>query len=72
MNLSPVDIGKGFLRLTIISANKRNKLIGLDGVEIYDDRVIFPSDMFKKIIETLFPPKKHRKKRGQKEKGSIR
>lgn len=64
VNLSPVDIGKGFLRLTIISTKKRNKLIGLDGVEIYENRVIFPAEMFKIIIEILFPTKKYRKKRG--------
>ena len=47
------QIGKGLTRIRILSATRRERLKKIEGVEVKDERVIFPHNKLHKVLRAL-------------------
>jgi len=52
--LEVVRIGKDMVRINVKNTRKRNRVMKLPGIELYDEtRIVFPAKMLKNVMEKL-------------------
>lgn len=53
MEMTPILIGKGLMRVKVVSGKKRDKVSTFPEVIVESDRVIFPAKMEREIMKEL-------------------